>query len=150
MWPLTVYNVPLSKVTLIQKLLTGKLKKWLGLPRSLATDCLYSRTGKLQLPYTDVMEEFKAAKARLSVTLKESDDPCVRGAEVCVDGGRKADTQVALEEAGNRLKMQELTGVPNKGKEGLGLHPRVPFSKASKKEKRKMLVSMVRGMEEEL
>ena len=51
MWPLTVYNVPLSKVTLIQKLLTGKLKKWLGLPRSLATDCLYSRTGKLQLSY---------------------------------------------------------------------------------------------------
>ena len=52
-------------------------------------------------------------------------------------------TQVAVEEAGNRLKMQELTGIKNEGKEGLGLHQRVPFSKASKKEKRKMLVSTI-------
>ena len=130
-------------------MMTGKLKKWLGLPRSFATDCLYSKSGKLQLPYTDVVEEFKTAKARLQVTLNESEDPGVKGAEVCVDGGRKTDTKAAVTEAESRLKMQEMTGIPNKGKEGLGLHPRVPFSKASKKEKRKMIVKTVQQMEEE-
>ena len=149
MWPLTIYNVPISKVMHIQKQLTGRLKKWLGLPKSFATDCLYSKTGKLQLPYTDVVEEFKTSKARLLVTLKQSEDPGVKGAEVRVDGGRKTDTQAAVEEAESRLKMQELTGIPNKGKEGLGLHPRVPFSKASKKEKRKMIVKTIKEMEEE-
>ena len=139
MWPLTIYSVPISKVIHIQKMLTGRLKKWLGLPKSFATDCFYSKRGKLQLPYTDVVEEFKTAKARLLVTLKESEDPGVKGAEVRVDGGRKSDTQAAVEEAESRLKMQELTGFPNKGKEGLGLNPRVPFSKADKKEKRKMI-----------
>ena len=127
MWPLTIYNAPLSKVEQIKRMLTGKLKKWLGLPRSLATDCIYSKSGKLQLPFTDVSEEFKAAKARLLVTLKEADDPCVKGADVNVDGGRKADTQAAVEEAESRLKMMELTGVPNRGKEGLGLHPKIPY-----------------------
>ena len=73
----------------------------------------------------------------------------MKGAEVRVDGGRKTDTQAAVEEAESRLKMQELTGIPNKGKEGLGLHPRVPFSKASKKEKRKMIVKTIKEMEEE-
>ena len=149
MWPLTIYSVPISKVIHIQKMLTGRLKKWLGLPKSFATDCFYSKTGKLQLPYTDVVEEFKAAKARLLVTLKESEDPGVKGAEVRVDGGRKSDTQAAVEEAESRLKMQELTGFPNKGKEGLGLNPRVPFSKADKKEKRKMIVKSIKEMEEE-
>ena len=149
LWPLTIYNVPITKVTHIQRLLTGRLKKWLGLPKSFATDCLYSKTGKLQLPYTDVVEEFKTSKARLLVTLKESEDPGVKRAEVRVDGGRKTDTQAAVEEAESRLKMQELTGIPNKGKEGLGLHPRVPFSKASKKEKRKMIVKTIKEMEEE-
>ena len=149
MWPLTIYNPPISKVVLIQRMLTGKLKKWLGLPRSLATDCLYSKGGKLQLPFTDVVEEFKAAKARLFVTLRDSGDPCVKGAGVCVDGGRKLDTQASVEEAESRLRMQDLTGVPNKGREGLGLHPRLPFSKAGKKEKRKMIVKTIKEMEEE-
>ena len=149
MWPLTIYNTPLSKVDQIQRLLTGKLKKWLGLPRSLATDCIYSKSGKLRLPFSDVTEEFKAAKARLSMTLREADDPCVKGADVCVDGGRKSNTQAAVEEAESRLRMSEITGIPNKGKEGLGLHPNTPYSKAGKKEKRKMVVSIIRDMEEE-
>ena len=66
-----------------------------------------------------------------------------------MDGGRKTDTQAAVEEAEGRLKMRDLTGIPNKGKEGLGLHPRVPFNRANKKEKRKMIVKTIKEMEEE-
>ena len=91
-----------------------------------------------------MVEEFKTAKARLLVTLDESEDPGVKGAGVCVDGGRKTDSQAAVEEAEGRLKMRDLTGIPNKGKEGQGLHPRVPFNRANKKEKRKMIVEPFR------
>ena len=87
MWPLTIYNVPLTKVNEIQKQLTGKLKKWLGLPRSLSEACLYARTSKLQMPFRELTEEFKAAKTRLLITLQGAEDQCVKGAGVCVDGG---------------------------------------------------------------
>ena len=45
----------------------------------------------------------------------------MKGAGVCVDGGRKTDTQAAVEEAESRLKMRDLTGIPNKEMEGLVL-----------------------------
>ena len=149
MWPLTIYNVPVTKVSEIQRHLTGKLKKWLGLPRSLSEACLYSRTGKLQMPFRELTEEFKAAKTRFLYTLQGAEDNCVKGAGVCVDGGRKADTGAAIEEAESRLRTLEITGIPNKGREGLGLKPRKYFSKQDKKEKRRMVVNTVRAMEEE-
>ena len=149
MWPLTIYNVPLTKVGEIQKLLTRKLKKWLGLPRSLSEACLYARTSKLQMPFRELTEEFKASKTRLLVTLQGAEDQCVKGAGVRVDGGRKADSEADIAEAESRLKTQEITGIPNKGREGLGLKPRKYFSKQEKKEKRRMVVSTVREMEEE-
>ena len=149
MWPLTIYNVPLTKVSEIQRLLTSKLKKWLGLPRSLSEACLYARTSKLQMPFRELTEEFKAAKTRLLVTLQGSEDQCVKGAGVCIDGGRKADTEADIAEAESRLKTQEITGIPNKGREGLGIRPRKYFSKQEKKEKRRMVVNTVREMEEE-
>ena len=89
MWPLTIYNIPWTKVELMQSEITKTLKRWLGLPKSLSVECLYSKTGKLQLPFTELTEEVKAAKARLLTTLEESEDPCVRGACVNVDGGKK-------------------------------------------------------------
>ena len=51
MWPLTIYNIPESKVEEMQKLITVHLKSWLGLPRSLSVACMYTKSGKLQLPY---------------------------------------------------------------------------------------------------
>merc|ERR1739842_168200 len=44
---------------------TGYLKRWLGLPMSLSTACLYTRSGRLQLPYSELSEEVKAAKVRV-------------------------------------------------------------------------------------
>ena len=47
MWPLTIYNVPATKVKEMQSHITAKLKKWLGVPKSLSVDCLYTTSGKL-------------------------------------------------------------------------------------------------------
>ena len=87
MWPMTIYNFPRSKVIEMQRQITAKLKRLLGIPKSLTADCLYTRSGKLQLPNAEVSEVYKAAKARLLTTLKESEDPGVRvrGVDVKVD-----------------------------------------------------------------
>ena len=149
MWPLTIYNFPESRVDEIQRLIMARLKKWLGLPKSLSTACMYTRSGRLQLPYSDLTEEVKAAKARIYTTFEESNDPCVRGAELKVDGGRKADTSKSVSEAKSRLRMKEIVGIPNKGKEGLGLNPRRYYSSSAKDERRTMIVDTVREAEED-
>ena len=149
MWPLTIYNIPESKVEEMQTRITGHLKRWLGLPRSLSTACMYSRSGKLQLPYTELSEEVKAAKARVYTTFEESEDPCVRGANLKVDGGRKSDTPGSVEDAKSRLRMKEIVGIPNKGKEGLGMNPRKYYSSSTKEERRTMVVDTIREAEED-
>ena len=90
----------------MQRLITAKLKKWLGLPRSLSVESLYTSSGKLQLPFSDLEEEMKATKARLLTTLEEAGDPCIRNAGIKVDGGRKADTAQNVKEAREILKME--------------------------------------------
>ena len=149
MWPLTIYNIPESKVEEMQRLITVRLKSWLGLPRSLSVACMYTRSGKLQLPYSELTEEVKAAKARVYTTFEESEDPCVRGAELKVDGGRKSDTPRSVIEAKSRLRMKEIIGIPNKGREGLGLNPRRYYNSCTKEERRTMVVDMVREAEED-
>ena len=149
MWPLTIYNIPESKVEEMQIQITGHLKRWLGFPQSLSTACMYTRSGRLQLPYSQLSEEVKAAKARVYTTFEESEDPCVRGAKLTVDGGRKADTPGRVKEAKFRLRMKEIVGIPNKGKEGLGMNHRKYYGSSTKKERRGMVVDMVREAEED-
>ena len=149
MWPLTIYNIPMTKVSEIQKQMTSKLKKWLGLPRSLSVESLYTKSGKLQLPFSELTEEVKASKARVLVTLEESDDPCVKNAAIKVDGGTKADTPKSVKEAKTKLRMQEITGIANRGREGLGMNPKKYYSTSSKKDKRAMIVKAVRETEED-
>ena len=149
MWPLTIYNVPESKVEEMQIQITGHLKRWLGFPRSLSTACMYTKSGRLQLPYSELSEEVKAAKARVYTAFEESEDPCVQGANLVVDGGRKADTPGSVKDAKSRLIMKDIVGIPNKGREGLGMNPRQFFSRSTKKERRTMVVNTVREAEED-
>ena len=109
---------------------------------------MYTRSGKLQLPYSELSEEVKAAKARIYTTFEESQDPCVRGAKLIVDGGRKADTPRSVKEAKFRLRMKEIVGIPNKGKEGLELNSRKYYGSSTKEERRTMVLEIVREAEE--
>ena len=149
MWPLTIYNVPASRIEGMQRRITAVLKKWMGIPKNLSTDCMYSRTTKLRLPFTALTEEVKVSKVRNLVTFQESSDPCIRGAEIEVDAGRKVNTGKEIVEAKSRLRMQEVTGIPNRGREGLGMRKMQFYSKSSSKDRRDMIVSTVREKEEE-
>ena len=149
MWPMTIYNVPLSKVEEVQRKITVAMKRWLRLPMSLSADVLYARTTKLQLPYSSFVEEVKAAKSRTKVTLETSQDECVRNANINIDGGRKWKSGTAAEEAKSRLRLQDIGGIPNRGREGLGMTHRQYYGKSTQKEKRSLIVEKVREKEEE-
>ena len=138
MWPLSIYNIPFSKIEEFQRLITAKLKKWLGLPRQLTVDAIYSRSNKLQLPFTALTEEVKVTKARNLITFQEAKDPCVRNANIQVDAGRKANTKQEIEDARFRLKMRDIAGIANKGREGLGLSKRQYYCRSSQRNKRKL------------
>ena len=54
-----------------------------------------------------------------------------------------------MDDARSRVKLREVAGIANVGKEGLGCNHRQYYSSSSKKEKRAMLVREVREIEEE-
>ena len=63
----------------IERKVNKHLRKWLGIPPSFTSVGLYIRSGQLQLPLSLVVEEFKVAKCRAVMMLKDSTDEMVRG-----------------------------------------------------------------------
>lgn len=149
MWPLNIYNVPMSRIEVMQRKVTGALKRWLRIPKSFSSDCLFSRSSKLRLPFSSLTEEVKTAKARNLITLENSADECIRNAGINVDGGRKANTPAEVQDAKSRLQMKDITGIANRGREGLGMRRRQYYSTSSKIERRGMVVNTIREREEE-
>jgi hypothetical protein len=124
------------------------LKKWLGIPKSMSSDLMYARSSVLQLPFSSVVEEAKVTKARTQVMLEMSKDACIKNANINLDAGRKWRVSVAVEEAKSQLHLQEIAGIANVGREGLGVHHRQYYSRSSESEKRKLVVQKVREAEE--
>ncbi|XP_052260999.1 uncharacterized protein LOC127865146 [Dreissena polymorpha] len=95
------------------------------------------------------MEEFKASKARLVVTLKESRDDKIRKAGIETRTGRKWSASQAVTQAESRLRQKDIVGTTTSGRQGLGISTCPRWSQAASGEKRKMVVDEVRKMEEE-
>ena len=148
-WPLTIYAFPQSKVEQMEKDITRHLKKWLGIPKSMSTDLLYARSSVLQLPFSSIVEEGKVAKARTKVMLEASEDDCISKANINLDAGRKWKVGEAVEDARSRLRMQDIAGIANLGKEGLGMNLRKYYKGSSEKEKKQLIVKKIREAEEE-
>lgn len=113
MWPLTIYNIPLSKVDKLEGLVSSFAKKWLSLPRCITNTALYGK-GVLELPVSSLTEEFKSSKVRLEMTLAESRDPVV------AQTIRKWSSAAATEQEMAALKHQEIMGYMQLGRGGLG------------------------------
>ena len=149
MWPLSIYDFAMTTVEKVQQKITAKLKKWLGIPKSLSTAVLYSRSSKLQLPCSSLVEEVKVAKTRNCVTLEQSRDQNIRGAGIQFKTGRKWRVEEKVQQEKSQLEMQKIAGIANVGREGLGLNKRIYYSKASKEERRKLITQKVREKEED-
>ena len=70
-WPLMVYEIPVSIVEKAEKQISKHLRRWLGIPPSFTNLGLYGRSNKLQMPFSSLVEEYKVAKARLLLTLRD-------------------------------------------------------------------------------
>ncbi|KAI8490092.1 hypothetical protein Bbelb_321620 [Branchiostoma belcheri] len=149
MWPLTVYEVALTHVEAMERNINKFVKKWLGVPNSLTNIAIHSNKAKLTIPVPSLVEEYKVAKVRTVVTLRDSKDPVVRDIQPEVRSGRKWTAIAAVEEAEARLKHKGVVGANHTGRQGLGLIPRKWWSSSSNKERREMVVQEVREIEEE-
>lgn len=125
------------------------LRKWLGVPPLFSAVYLYSKTSKLPLPISSVVEEFQATKARAVGTLLLSEDGKVRTASKTIKCGRKWKPQQAVIEAETHWKHQEIVGVLCKGHLGLGHYSTKRWSKANARTRRAFVVQRVREAAEE-
>ncbi|XP_078118984.1 uncharacterized protein LOC144525794 [Sander vitreus] len=141
LWPLTLYEVPLSKVEKLERLVSSYVRKWLGLPRCLSSIGLYGK-GMLHLPISSLAEEYKCAKVRLEMMLLDSSDPFVAQATPILATGRKWTPLAAIEQAKAALRHM---GRVREGRSGLGLGVSTPaWSKAPPFQRRKLVVQEVR------
>ena len=148
MWPMSIYEVTLSHVKRLERLVNGQVRKWLGLPRCLTSIGLYSN-GALSLPISSLVEEYKCAKTRVEMTLTESRDPVVRGAAPTLVTGRKWKPSAAVAVAKTALRHRDIVGHVQHGRGGLGLEATTPtWQKATPAERRHMVVEEVRHQEE--
>ncbi len=149
MWPLKMGKVPSSVVDKLDGLANSFIRKWLGLPRCLSDVGLFGRN-TLQLPLRSIGLGYKQEKARMVLELKESTDQLVRAAGPKIQTGRKWKAQEEVDMAISRLKHSEIVGRVQEGRAGLGRSETPLFwSKASKEERRAMVVAEVTRTEQE-
>ncbi|KAL3991499.1 leucine-rich repeat-containing protein 16 [Sarotherodon galilaeus] len=149
LWPLLVYEVPISTVEGFEMRISRFLRRWLGLPRSLSSIALYGHNNKLKLPFSSLSEEFMVSQSRELLQYRESSDPRVALAGIEVRTGRKWRAAEAVDIAVSRLKQRVIVGIVAQGRAGLGSSRTPNYNNAQGKEKRSLILEEVRaGVEE--
>ncbi|KAL4008469.1 hypothetical protein ACER0C_002321 [Sarotherodon galilaeus] len=149
LWPLLVYEVPISTVEGFEMRISRFLRRWLGLPRSLSSIALYGHNNKLKLPFSSLSEEFMVSRSRELLQYRESSDPRVALAGIEVRTGRKWRAAEAVDIAVSRLQQRVIVGAVAQGRAGLGSSRTPNYNKAQGKEKRSLILEEVRaGVEE--
>ena len=120
MWPLTIYELPITTVEKMERTMTSYVKKWLGAPCCLTNISLYGK-GVLELPITSLTEEYKCSKVRLQMTLKDSRDRTTSSAAPPLKTGRKWTPSDAVQHATSALRHSNIVGHVQLGRGGFGL-----------------------------
>lgn len=81
LWPLLIYEVPMTVVEGFEQRVSSYLRRWLCLPCSFSNIGEYGKTNKLRLLFSSVREEFIVAMAREHLQYSESRDGKVSGQE---------------------------------------------------------------------
>lgn len=151
LWPLLIYEVPISTVETLERKVSSHLRRWLGLPKSLSCIALYGHRNKLQLPLKSLQEEFKVTKARDVLLYRDSSDPKVATAGIEVRTGRKwkAEEAVQQAEASGGGNHKRLVGVVTRGRAGLGSFSTPHIDTIKGKNKRCLVQEKVRAVVEE-
>ena len=150
LWPLLVYESPISTVEGLERRVSSHLRCWLGLPRSLSSIALYGNKNKLMLSINSLTEEFMVTRAREVLQYRESKDLKVSQVGIEVRTGRKWSAQKAVDQAESWLHNKELVGSLATGRAGLGTISTIHYNKLEGKERRDLVQREVRaGVEEQ-
>lgn len=149
MWLLMLYEIPLTTVETLERMVNKSLRKWLGVPPGFSAIGLYSRTSQLQMPLSSVVEEFKIEKCRLVMTLRDSKDKKVSEAGVQIRTGRKWSASASVSQAESMLTLRDIIGNTCIGRQGLGIDHFQQWEKSEGKERRDMVLQEVRKGEED-
>lgn len=93
---------------------------------------------KLQIPVSSIVEEFKVAKPRLLLTLRDSDDNKISAA------GRKWSVSHAVEQAKSSPRHRDIMGAANIGREGLGTRRHQRWEAFPRQEKTALVQTKIR------
>lgn len=148
-WPLTMYEVAVSRVEKIEQKCNTYIRKWLGLPGMINTSSLYRQKGALQLPLASIVEIYKAGKVRTVMMLRESKDQEISGNPPDVRTARKWQAEVATDEIISTLEHRDMIGATQTDRLGLGNGDFRPFKQMSQRDRRIAAAGKVRQMEAE-
>ena len=95
-------------------------RKWLGLPPSISSIALYSRSARLRLPLRSIVEEYKISKIRTQWSLNNSKDNRVREVMPQLRSGRKFRAQEEIEKSQAILAFEEIRGPIQVDRHGIG------------------------------
>ena len=149
LWPLLIYDIPISTVERFEAKINKHTRKWLGVPPGLTDVALYGKRTKLALPLKSLVEEYKAGKARLLTMLQDSKDEHVRSVEPTLKTGRKWKVAECVEAAKQSLQLKEVIGYTQTDRKGFGHGEEKLWSKAGPKQKRDMVIHEIRNEEEQ-
>lgn len=124
LWPLLIYEVPITTVEALEKRISSHLLRW---------------SNSLQLPFRGLKEGFMVSRTREALLYRDSRDPKVAAAGIKVRTGRKWKAGEALDVSESRLRRRELVVNVARGRVGLGYFPIVQIHKAKGKERRHLL-----------
>ena len=110
LWPLFVYDIPIITVESLERAISNRLRRWLGLPRCLSGAALYENSNVLRLPCSSLVEEFKITKTRVLLQYAESEAPKVVAAGIQIRSGRKWSAKRELQVAEERLRHKAIFG----------------------------------------
>nr|BAC82600.1 reverse transcriptase [Danio rerio] len=141
LWPLLIYEVPMTVVEGFELKVSCYLRRWLGLPRSLSNIGLYGNTNKLKLPFGSVREELIVARTREHLKVSR--------AETVVRKGRKWRAAEAVKQAATRLKHKAILGAVAQGSARLGSLAATRYDLASRRERQRLVQEEVCASVEE-
>ena len=148
-WPLTLYEVALTRVERIQQRCNVYIRKWLGLPRMTSCAGMYSNKGPLDLPIPPIVESYKCGKVRTVMMLRYSNDAVVRAAPPDIKTDRKWEATEETDRHISALQNCDIVGATQPSIEGLGLRRFRPFSSLNSKKRRDAVVDQRKRVEEE-
>lgn len=82
LWLFTVYEFPMTIIEGIKRRTNKHLRRWLEIPPSFSSVGLYIWSGQLQISLSSVVEEYKVAKCRVVLSLRDSNNDLVKQAGV--------------------------------------------------------------------